>query len=166
MATRPRRKSRTLSFSKLRRMRRQEGEPRPDELEFARPRTRADCRDGPRPCPFLGCRYHLGLHVRFNGLTLNYPGDDPSDMQETCALDVADRGPVSQQEVARLLGLSRARVNDVEVAALKKLRAAQAALQTLHAELGQEGAVCTGWVAQGGRQYWGQIRETFDDEAR
>jgi len=28
-----------------------------------RPKTRADCIDGPRPCPWLGCRYHLGVEV-------------------------------------------------------------------------------------------------------
>ncbi len=29
----------------------------------ARPRTRGDCADGPRPCPWYRCRHHLGLEV-------------------------------------------------------------------------------------------------------
>lgn len=28
-----------------------------------RPRTRGDCEDGPRPCPWVGCRYNLMLEV-------------------------------------------------------------------------------------------------------
>jgi hypothetical protein len=40
------------------------------ELERLRPRTRGDCIDGPRPCPFAGCRWHLGLRVQKNGTIL------------------------------------------------------------------------------------------------
>lgn len=28
-----------------------------------RPRTRGDCRNGIRPCPYVGCRHHLMIHV-------------------------------------------------------------------------------------------------------
>lgn len=42
-----------------------------------RPRTVADCRDGPRPCPWVGCRFNLLADVLEDGsLVLNaaYPG--------------------------------------------------------------------------------------------
>ena len=42
-----------------------------------RPRTVADCRDGPRPCPWIGCRFNLLADVLEDGsLVLNarYPG--------------------------------------------------------------------------------------------
>lgn len=32
-------------------------------LEIQRPLTRADCVDGPRPCPWVGCRHHLLIEV-------------------------------------------------------------------------------------------------------
>jgi hypothetical protein len=37
-----------------------------------RPLTRADCAGRPRPCPWVGCRFHLGIDVRETGtLTLH-----------------------------------------------------------------------------------------------
>jgi hypothetical protein len=32
-----------------------------ESIEWLRPRTRRDCRDGIRPCPFLSCQHHT-LH--------------------------------------------------------------------------------------------------------
>src|ERR1019366_2346037 len=32
-----------------------------------RPKTRGDCVDGPRPCPWAGCRQHLYLEVNPTG---------------------------------------------------------------------------------------------------
>lgn len=32
-------------------------------LNIPRPRTRADCLDGPRPCPWVACRHHLLFEV-------------------------------------------------------------------------------------------------------
>jgi hypothetical protein len=36
-------------------------------LETLRPRTRADCVGGPRPCPWVSCIHHLALRVQPNG---------------------------------------------------------------------------------------------------
>ena len=33
----------------------------------SRPVTRGDCQDGPRPCPWVSCRYHLALDVTMGG---------------------------------------------------------------------------------------------------
>jgi Sigma-70, region 4 len=92
---------------------------------LARPRTRDDCRDGPRPCPWTSCRHHLGLDVTTSG-AIDYPsnGLEPWELAETCALDIAERGdPLTLDQVARILGISRQRVHQVERMALLHLRA-------------------------------------------
>jgi hypothetical protein len=87
-----------------------------------RPRTRGDCVHGPRPCPHVSCRYHLGLDV-LSGGGLSLPLCEPWDLTETCALDVADRGTHTLQEIAKLLGYSRNRIRQVaEVAVMKMAR--------------------------------------------
>ena len=44
-------------------------------------------------------------------------------MEETCALDVADRGGITLEEVGEILNLTRERIRQVEVKGLQKLRA-------------------------------------------
>lgn len=91
------------------------------EEEDLRPKTRADCENGPRPCPWVGCRYHLYLDVlRAGGLMLNFPDLEPDEMIETCALDVAERGGLPQEAVGVLVNLTRARVQQMEEEAFKK----------------------------------------------
>lgn len=88
-----------------------------------RPRTRADCIDGSRPCPWVGCRYHLGLEATAaGGLQFTRPGADLEDLPETCALDVADQGAMTLAKVGGLLNLTRARVLQIEGEALARLR--------------------------------------------
>jgi len=53
-----------------------------------------------------------------------FPGLEPWEMQETCALDVADDGGHTLDEVAELVGLTRERVRQIEIVALVKVRAA------------------------------------------
>ncbi|MCB9536384.1 MAG: hypothetical protein H6704_08970 [Myxococcales bacterium] len=43
-------------------------------------------------------------------------------MQETCALDVAERGGITLEEVGEILNLTRERIRQVEVKGLQKLR--------------------------------------------
>lgn len=78
-----------------------------------RPRTRGECDDVPRPCPFVSCRYHLYIYVQTEdaiGPRVVVPKGHPAsplDMppRESCALDVVeDSGPLAQLEVGRLLG--------------------------------------------------------------
>ncbi len=66
------------------------------------PLTRADCVDGPRPCPYIRCKWSLGAEA-------------------PCVLDRADQGPLEQSEVGRILGLSRQRIDQIEREALAKL---------------------------------------------
>ena len=45
-------------------------------------------------------------------------------MTETCALDVADRGGITLEEVGTLLNLTRERIRQVERSGIDQLRAA------------------------------------------
>ncbi len=95
------------------------------ESEPHRPRTRAECATAQRPCMFISCKHHLYLDVdqRGGSIRLNSPGKEVWELDETCALDVADRGGASLEEIAELFGVSRQRVQQIERASLRKLRA-------------------------------------------
>lgn len=93
-----------------------------------RPRIRGECPDT-RPCPWVGCKYHLYLDVRprTGSIQWNFPGLDPWELAETCALDVADRARergrcTTLQEVSDYMHVTRERVRQVEERALEKLR--------------------------------------------
>ena len=96
----------------------------PDE-DIDRPRSRADCLEGARPCPFVSCQHHLYLDVsaRTGAIKVNFPDLDVWEMSETCALDVADRGGTTLEEVGAIMNLTRERIRQVEVKGLAKLAA-------------------------------------------
>jgi hypothetical protein len=95
--------------------------------DAVRPRTRGDCLPGgcneERPCPFVGCRYNLYLDVNpANGsIKLNFFQIELDEIDETCALDVADRGLHTLKEIGALLNLTRAGAQVIEDTALRKL---------------------------------------------
>jgi hypothetical protein len=98
-------------------------------IEAMRPKTRGDCVDGPRPCPWVRCRHNLYLEVspvKENGsLKVNFPDLEPEDMTgrlESCSLDVADRGPQGSERVGELLNITRERIRQIEERALKRVR--------------------------------------------
>jgi hypothetical protein len=97
--------------------------PEIDDIE--RPRTRAECSDAPRPCPYVSCKHHLFLDVsaRTGAIKLNFPDLEVWEMSETCALDVADRGGTTLEEVGAIMNLTRERIRQVEVKGLAKLAA-------------------------------------------
>jgi hypothetical protein len=91
----------------------------------SQPRYRSDCIDGPRPCPWIGCRYHLGWEVSESGsLVEMWPGDGPP---QSCALDVADAGGHTLEEIGAVMGVTRERVRQIEDVALVKLRIGEGA---------------------------------------
>jgi hypothetical protein len=91
---------------------------------YDRPQTRADCANGPRPCLFVACKHHLYLDVNpeTGSIKINFPDKDVWELEETCALDVAERGGVTLEEVGDILNLTRERVRQVEVTGLQKLK--------------------------------------------
>jgi len=97
----------------------------PDTEGVEHPRTRAECANGMRPCPFVSCKHHLYLDVsaKTGAIKLNFPDLEVWDMTETCALDVADRGGTTLEEVGAIMNLTRERIRQVEVKGLAKLEA-------------------------------------------
>ena len=89
-----------------------------------RPRTRAECRDMPRPCPYVSCKHHLYLDVNphTGSIKLNFPDLEPWELAHTCALDVADEGSRTLEEIGEITNLTRERVRQVEVRGLLELK--------------------------------------------
>lgn len=89
------------------------------------PMVRGDCAPGgamhARPCPFATCRYYMAPERRRKDGTLY--ADQPSGTQ-SCALDVADAGISTLDEIGALMGIVRERVRQIEFKAIVKLRAA------------------------------------------
>lgn len=100
-----------------------------DQLEQLRPKTRADCERGERPCPFVSCRYNLYVDIGASGsIQLNYPDKELDEVPHTCALDVADEGGKTLEEVGDLLNVTRERVRQMEERSLRRMWAADSAL--------------------------------------
>jgi Sigma-70, region 4 len=95
------------------------------EIEQARPRCRADCVNVARPCMYVSCKHHLYLDVNpeTGSIKLNFPDKEIWELAETCALDVADRGGITLEEVGTIMNLTRERIRQVETRGLLKLRA-------------------------------------------
>lgn len=94
-------------------------------IEEQRPRIRGECCDGPRPCPWVACRYNLAFEVTENG-SIAWNGwtrdvDQIEGAGQTCALDVAEEGPQTLEDVGRMLHLTRERVRQIEAVALRKI---------------------------------------------
>lgn len=92
--------------------------------DVVRPRTRGECKDMPRPCPFVSCAHHLYLDVNpeTGTIKLNFPHLEVWEMRESCSLDVADRGGITLEEVGAIVNLTRERICQVEVMGLTKIR--------------------------------------------
>lgn len=77
-----------------------------------------------RPCLFVSCKYHLYLDINpeTKSIKFNFPGKEVWELKETCALDVADKGGVTLEEVGAIMNLTRERIRQVEMRALQKLR--------------------------------------------
>lgn len=95
------------------------------ENDYWKPRTRAECAEGLRPCPFVSCKHHLFIDVsaRTGAIKLNFPDLEAWELTESCALDVADRGGTTLEDVGAIMNLTRERIRQVEVKALAKLEA-------------------------------------------
>jgi hypothetical protein len=130
-----RKRSKTMSRKEMARdlrRRRLAGEVDPEEAEILasmdqmRPRTRADCVAAARPCLFVSCKHNLYLDVNpeTGSIKLNFPDKDIWELEHTCALDVAEKGGITLEEVGEIMNLTRERIRQVETRGLGKLREA------------------------------------------
>jgi len=94
------------------------------EMRSKRPKTRGDCKDGVRPCPWVSCRFHLYLEVNNNTGSMFTPfaEKEPWELAETCSLDVGDQDEHTLEQVAELIGVTRERIRQIQDRALVKLR--------------------------------------------
>lgn len=118
-------RARTISVKRMTKRELEIGRLLYPEADYWKPRARIECLDGPRPCPFVSCKYHLYIDVspRTGAIKLNFPDLEVWDLGESCALDVADRGGTTLEDVGAIMNLTRERIRQVEVKALAKLEA-------------------------------------------
>ncbi|HEX7670083.1 MAG TPA: sigma factor-like helix-turn-helix DNA-binding protein [Polyangiaceae bacterium] len=118
-------RARTISVKRMTKRELEIGRMLYPETEYWKPRAREMCAEGPRPCPFVSCKHHLFIDVspRTGAIKLNFPDLEVWDMGESCALDVADRGGTTLEDVGAIMNLTRERIRQVEVKALAKLEA-------------------------------------------
>lgn len=123
-------RARTISVKRMTKRELELGRLLYPETDYWKPRQREDCQatageGSERPCPFVSCKHHLYLDVspRTGAIKLNFPDLEVWDMKETCALDIADRGGTTLEDVGAIMNLTRERIRQVEVRALAKLEA-------------------------------------------
>ena len=122
--TRPR--SKTIAMKRLTREELRVGAMMYPPVDIPRPTSREECRGEARPCPWVACKHHLYLDINpeTGSIKINFPDLEPWQMSETCALDVADRGGITLEEVGEIMNLTRERIRQVEVRGLLKLKMA------------------------------------------
>ena len=133
--TRPR--SKTIAMKRLTREELRVGALMYPPVDIPRPRTREECRGEARPCPWVACKHHLYLDINpeTGSIKINFPDLEPWELQHTCALDVAERGGITLEEVGEIMNLTRERIRQVEVRGLLKLKMGSPSPDELGAEL-------------------------------
>ncbi len=133
--TRPR--SKTIAMKRLTREELRVGAMMYPPVDIPRPTTRAECREEARPCPWVACKHHLYLDINpeTGSIKINFPDLEPWELQHTCALDVAERGGITLEEVGEIMNLTRERIRQVEVRGLLKLKMGSPSPDELGAEL-------------------------------
>src|SRR5258706_8984202 len=133
--TRPR--SKTIAMKRLAREELRQGALMYPPVDIPRPTTRAECREELRPCPWVACKHHLYLDINpeTGSIKINFPDLEPWELQHTCALDVAERGGITLEEVGEIMNLTRERIRQVEVRGLLKLKMGSPSPDELGAEL-------------------------------
>jgi len=121
---RSRARARTISIRRLSKTELNLGRVMYPEEQYWRPESRGECADMERPCPFVSCKYHLyiDVHPVRGSIKVNFPDLEVWEMTDTCALDIADRGGITLEEVGEIMNLTRERVRQVETQGLAKLQ--------------------------------------------
>jgi hypothetical protein len=122
---RTRARARTISIRRLSKAELNRGKALYPEADYWRPVMRGDCANTERPCPFVACKYHLyiDVHPVRGSIKINFPDVEVWEMTDTCALDIADRGGITLEEVGVIMNLTRERVRQLETQGLAKLQA-------------------------------------------
>ena len=133
--TRPR--SKTIAMKRLTREELRQGALMYPPVDIPRPTTREECRGEMRPCPWVACKHHLYLDINpeTGSIKINFPDLEPWELKHTCALDVAERGGITLEEVGEIMNLTRERIRQVEVRGLLKLKMGSPSPDELGAEL-------------------------------
>jgi hypothetical protein len=133
--TRPR--SKTIAMKRLTREELRQGALMYPPVDIPRPASRAECREELRPCPWVACKHHLYLDINpeTGSIKINFPDLEPWELKHTCALDVAERGGITLEEVGEIMNLTRERIRQVEVRGLLKLKMGSPSPDELGAEL-------------------------------
>lgn len=137
--TRPR--SKTIAMKRLTREELRVGAIMYPPVDVPRPTTREQCRsEEMRPCPWVACKHHLYLDINpeTGSIKINFPDLEPWELQHTCALDVAERGGITLEEVGEIMNLTRERIRQVEVRGLLKLKMGSPSADELGADLLRE----------------------------
>ncbi|HKP55486.1 MAG TPA: sigma factor-like helix-turn-helix DNA-binding protein [Polyangiales bacterium] len=121
---RSRARARTISIRRLSKAELNRGRALYPEEDYWRPTTRAECAEMERPCPFVSCKYHLyiDVHPVRGSIKINFPDVEVWEMTDTCALDIADRGGITLEEVGEIMNLTRERVRQLETQGLARLQ--------------------------------------------
>jgi len=85
--------------------------------------TDGACMDLVAPCDRIDCRYNV---IELESIRVGRPAEHIQDATEPCALRLADRGGMTLQEVADVIGVSRERIRQIEESALRRMRRALA----------------------------------------
>jgi hypothetical protein len=143
--TRPR--SKTIAMKRLTREELRQGALMYPPVDIPRPTNREECRGELRPCPWVACKHHLYLDINpeTGSIKINFPELEPWELKHTCALDVAERGGITLEEVGEIMNLTRERIRQVEVRGLLKLKMGSPSPDELGAELlAQANAIAAG----------------------
>jgi hypothetical protein len=103
----------------------------PPAGRYARPTTREECEHLVEKlgfCPYVGCRHHLYLDVceRTGSITFNFPDLGIDEIPACCALDIADEGRHSLEEIGDLRNMTRERIRQIEASGLRAMAGAVA----------------------------------------
>ena len=133
--TRPR--SKTIAMKRLTREELRVGALMYPPVDIPRPTNREECKNEMRPCPWVACKHHLYLDINpeTGSIKINFPDLEPWELKHTCALDVAERGGITLEEVGEIMNLTRERIRQVEVRGLLKLKMGSPSQDELGAEL-------------------------------
>ena len=133
--TRPR--SKTIAMKRLTREELRVGALMYPPVDIPRPKSRAECKQEMRPCPWVACKHHLYLDINpeTGSIKINFPDLEPWELHHTCALDVAERGGITLEEVGEIMNLTRERIRQVEVRGLLKLKMGSPSPDELGSEL-------------------------------